>query len=449
MKKFILSLSLFITAQLAVAQTANTIYGIARQNYYTNVVNPFDSTIITQVFDSCTIRLGLFNTLTGVVTPAAATGFNDAINLTGAALNPYDNTYIFIGASKMNTLDLSTGQLINQATFSNPNGASYFDNFRFCNSDSTMYGLARRNYFDSTLMMTVGSLYLAKANTNTGVITEISTSSVGQGFALAGSAIDPYQMVYYYSTGSNLVGLDMYNGSIYTNAPIGTVANQHFDNFTYSCADTALYGLVRTNYFSYTPNPWVPGDSTANLDSTTIRLGKINPATGYVTIISPNAISYGGYTLNGGAAIDPFTMTYYYSNGSNMIGVSMVTGLVTSNLPFIFNGPQYFDMFRNFDNCKEAVAIRSNSATSVNENNVAENSISIFPNPAKSAINISANRKLISASIFDITGKIQSTYSLNNNEKSLLDISSLSSGIYLIRVTTNDNSVITQKLIVE
>jgi hypothetical protein len=106
-------------------------------------------------------------------------------------------------------------------------------------------------------------------------------------------------------------------------------------------------------------------------------------------------------------------------------------------------------MFRNFDNCKEAVAIRSNSATSVNENNVAENSISIFPNPAKSAINISANRKLISASIFDITGKIQSTYSLNNNEKSLLDISSLSSGIYLIRVTTNDNSVITQKLIVE
>jgi hypothetical protein len=241
----------------------------------------------------------------------------------------------------------------------------------------------------------------------------------------------------------------MYNGSIYTNAPIGTVANQHFDNFTYSCADTALYGLVRTNYFGYTPNPWVPGDSTANLDSTTIRLGKINPATGYVTIISPNAISYGGYTLNGGAAIDPFTMTYYYSNGSNMIGVSMVTGLVTSNLPFIFNGPQYFDMFRNFDNCKEAVAIRSNSATSVNENNVAENSISIFPNPAKSAINISANRKLISASIFDITGKIQSTYSLNNNEKSLLDISSLSSGIYLIRVTTNDNSVITQKLIVE
>lgn len=445
MKKLILSLSLIITAQLAEAQTANTIYGIARQNYYSYVINPFDSTIISQVFDSCTIKLGLFNTLTGVVTPAFATGFNDAINLTGAALNPYDNTYIFIGASKMNTLDLSTGQLINQATLSNPNGDSYFDNFRFCNSDSTMYGLARRNYFDSTLMTTVGALYLAKANTNTGVITEISTSSVGQGFALAGSAIDPYQMVYYYSTGSHLVGLDMYNGSIYSNAPIGTVTNEYFDNFTYSCADTSLYGLVRRNYFSNSPNPWSP----ATLDSSTIHLGKIDPSTGIVTVVSPYAISYGGYTLNGGAAIDPFTMTYYYSNGSNMIGVSMVTGLVTSNLPFIFNGPQYFDMFRNFDNCKEAVAIRSNSATSVNENNVAENSISIFPNPAKSAVNISANRKLISAAIFDITGKIQSSYSLNNNEKSLLDISSLSAGIYLLRVTTNDNSVITQKLIVE
>lgn len=449
MKKILLSLSILFTANFAMAQTANTIYGIARQNYYSYVVNPFDSTIITQVFDSTSIRLGLYNTITGVVTPASATGFNDAINLTGAALNPYDNTYIFIGASKMNTLDLSTGQLINQATLSNPNGASYFDNFRFCNSDSSMYGLARRNYFDSTLMITVGALYLAKANTNTGVITEISPSSVGQGFALAGSAIDPYQMVYYYSTGSHLVGLDMYNGSIYSNAPIGTVTNQYFDNFTYSCADTALYGLVRTNHISYTPNPWMPGDSVAHVDSTTIKLGKINPTTGTVTIISPIAASHGGYVLNGGAAIDPFTMTYYYSDGSNMIGVSMVTGLVTSNLPFIFNGPQYFDMFRNFDNCKEAVAIRSNSSTSVSENNIPENSIRIYPNPAKTEIQLSSKLKLNSAAIFDITGKLQSDFSLLNNEKSTINISYLSAGIYLIKVIANDNSTYTQKLIVE
>jgi Secretion system C-terminal sorting domain len=449
MKKILLSLSILLTANFAMAQTANTIYGIARQNYYSYVVNPFDSTIISQVYDSTSIRLGQYNTITGVVTPASATGFNDAINLTGAALNPYDNTYIFIGASKMNTLDLSTGQLINQATLSNPNGASYFDNFRFCNSDSAMYGLARRNYFDSTLMMTVGALYLAKANTNTGVITEISPSSVGQGFALAGSAIDPYQMVYYYSTGSNLIGLDMYNGSIYTNATIGTVTNQYFDNFTYSCADTALYGLVRTNHISYTPSPWVPGDSVAHVDSTTIKLGKINPSTGAVTIISPIAASKGGYVLNGGAAIDPFTMTYYYSDGTNMIGVSMVTGLVTSNLPFIFNGAQYFDMFRNFDNCKEAVAIRSNSATSVIENATAENSFQLFPNPAQEEINISSKLNLQSAAIFDITGKLQSAFTLTNKEKSTLNISHLSPGIYLVKVTTTENSTYTQKLIVE
>ncbi|HOS49049.1 MAG TPA: T9SS type A sorting domain-containing protein [Bacteroidia bacterium] len=445
MKKILLSVSILLTVSFAFAQTANTIYGIARQNYYSYVVNPFDSSIISQVYDSTSIRLGLYNTITGVVTPASVTGFNDAINLTGAALNPYDNTYIFIGASKMNTLDLSTGQLINQATLSNPKGASYFDNFRFCNSDSTMYGLARRNYFDSTLMMTVGSLYLAKANTNTGVITEISPLSVGQGFALAGSAIDPYQMVYYYSTGSHLVGLDMYNGSIYSNAPIGTVTNQYFDNFTYSCADTALYGLVRTNYFSNSPNPWTP----STLDSCTIRLGKIDPITGIVTIISQSPVSYGGYTLNGGAAIDPFTMIYYYSDGINMIGVSMVTGLVISTLPFIFNGPQYFDMFRNFDNCKEAVAIRSNTSTSVAENNIPENSIRIYPNPAKSEIQLSSKLKLNSAAIFDITGKLQSDFTLLYNEKSTINISNLSAGIYLIKVIANDNSTYTQKLIVE
>ena len=449
MKKILPSILLIISANFVSAQSANTIYGIARQNYFSTVVDPFDSTITHQVFDSTSIRLGLFNTLTGVVTPVGVTGYNEAINLTGAALNPYDNTYIFIGATKMNTLDLSSGQLIHQATLNNPITASYFDNFRFCNSDSTMYGLSRRNHFDSTLMMTVGALYLAKANTTTGLITEISTSSIGQSYALAGSAIDPYQMVYYYSTGSHLMGIDMYDGTLFSDVTIGTSPNEHFDNFTYSCSDTALYGLVRNNYISYTPSPWVPGDSVAHVDSTTMKLGKINATTGVITTISPISVSNGGYVLNGGSAIDPFTMTYYYSNGANMIGVSMITGLVTSNLPFIFNGSQFFDMFRNFDNCIQAVAIRNNTSTSISENNGPKNSFNIFPNPAKAEINIGSNMKLISIAIFDITGKLHLAHELLNNENQTLNISRLSAGIYFITETATDNSTYTQKLIVE
>jgi hypothetical protein len=72
-------------------------------------------------------------------------------------------------------------------------------------------------------MTNTGAVFLAKLNTTNGIITEISPTSVGQGFALAGSAIDPYQMVFYYSTGSNLVGLDLYDGSIFSNAPISVM----------------------------------------------------------------------------------------------------------------------------------------------------------------------------------------------------------------------------------
>lgn len=449
MKIFALLLCLLVTTTIASAQSTNTIYGLARQNYFSTVIDPFDSTITHQVFDSTSIRLGTYNTLTGVVSQIGMTGYNESINLTGAALNPYDNTYIFIGATKMNTLDLNTGTLINQATLSNPIGASYFDNFRFCNADSSMYGLSRRNHFDSTLMMTVGELYLAKANTTTGVISQISAASVGQSFALAGSAIDPYQMVYYYSTGSHIIGLDLYNGSIYSNATIGTSASEYFDNFTYSCADTALYGLVRKNHISYIPNPWIPGDSVVHVDSTTIKLGKINPLTGVVTTISPIAASHGGYVLNGGAAIDPFTMTYYYSNGSNMIGISMVTGLVTSNLPFLFNGAQHFDMFRNFDNCRFATAIRTNSTISINEINNSGKNILLYPHPAHNSFTIESTNPITSIAIFDLEGKLIIKNISEGQSISTINISSLSAGIYFVKVTTDKNSATTKKLIVE
>ena len=255
------------------------------------------------------------------------------------SLNPYDSTYVFVGSNNMiNSLHLGSGQMIHQASINNPIANSYFDNFRFCNGDSTMYGLARRNYYDSTLNMTVGQLFLAKINSTTGTITQISPNSIGQSYALAGSAIDPYQMVYYYSTGSNLIGVDMYSGNIYSNTPMVLPANSHFDNFTYSCIDTALYGLVRTNY----KNPLNP----AIIDSTTIRLGKINPATGVVSVLSSTSLYGSGYSLNAGAAINPNNMTYYYSTGDFLVGASLYNGQLNSVDSIQFADGRYFDLMQ-------------------------------------------------------------------------------------------------------
>jgi len=245
-----LILSIFLTLA-AKAQTSNNLYGIVSKNYYSYVINPIDSSILYEQFDSATIRLGYMDPSVGMVYNRGPFTYNQAINLTGAALNPYDSTFVFMGGYGINTFDLTQGNITFQAPVTNPIAASFFDNFRFNNADSTMYGLARRNTYDPITMQNYGELYLAKINTQNGVITQISPNSVGQGFALAGSAIDPYQMVFYFSTGSNLVGLDLYTGNVFSNVAMSIANGNYFDNFTYSCADTALYGLIRQNFFFY------------------------------------------------------------------------------------------------------------------------------------------------------------------------------------------------------
>jgi len=438
MKKILYTLTLLIAYNtISFGQISNSLYGIVRQNYYSYVYNPIDSSIISQVFDSATVRLGTLNTTNGFVSNLGNYTYQMGINLTGAALNPYDSTYIFVESSnQINTLHLGSGEMINQATINNPIASSYFDNFRFCNGDSTMYGLARRNYYDSTLNQNVGQLLLAKINTTTGTITEISPNSIGQGYAMAGSAIDPYQMVYYYSTGSNLVGVDIYTGNVYSNTPMVLPPNSHFDNFTYSCVDTALYGLVRTNYFN-SVNPFV-------IDSSTIRLGKINPSTGNITILSTSSLFGYGYSLNAGSAIDPNNMTYYYSTGDYIVGASLYDGQQNSLDSIQFADGMYFDLMRNFDNCRSINIIRTNNSTGISEIN--QNKISIAPNPSSAEINIQSEDVISQINIYSTQGNIVYSEQLNSKQSSV-SVSDLNEGLYIVQVKFLDGKTTNKKII--
>jgi hypothetical protein len=419
-----------------IAQNNSTTYGIVRQNHYSYIYNPLDSSIISQQFDSATLRLGTINPITGFVSNSGNFAFNDAINLTGASLNPYENSFVFIGANKINTLSLVDGSLTSSTELSNPNGPSFFDNFRFNNADSTMYGLARRNYTNPITGQVTGAVYLANANTTTGVITEISQNPVAQGFALAGSVIDPHQMVYYFSTGSSIMGLDIYDGSIYSNAPYVNPNGVAFDNFTYSCADSSIYGLIRQNYFS----------SMQQLDSSTIRLGKINPNTGVVTPVSPYSIVSGGYSLNAGSTIDPDAMVYYFGNGNNIFGVSLITGLLVSNQAYSFEDGMYFDLMRNNQNCIEARAFRfANFATNTLDKNDRVN-FAVYPNPSKNIFEFSCNTNIELLQIHSIDGKllIQENPLSNRARIELIDFPS---GIYFARVKSINGNFEVKKII--
>ena len=429
MKKIYLLCSFVALCSVAYSQINGSTFGVVRKNYYSYVIDPIDTNFNYQQLDSASIRLGKIDHATGLVTSLGEEQMNEAVNLTGAALNPYDSTYIFMGASQMLVISLTTGEVLNRVTISNPIAESYFDNFRFNNSDSTLYGLARRyNAATST-----GEVYLAKINTTTGVITQISPTSVAQGFALAGSAINPYEMVFYFSIGSNILGLDLYSGEVYSNTPIQNTDGIIFDNFTYSCSDTSLYGLVRRNYYTIEIDS-ISGFESQYFDSATVRLGKIDIATGNVSVISNASLLGGGYSLNAGATIDPSTDTYYFSNGDQLIGVDIHTGVIVSNPNFSFTDGMYFDLMRNFGDCRNAERMRQSPVITAIPSKQSTSTFEVFPNPANDLVQLKLSPENHFISITDLSGK--SILRMNSNAVNSLQIpvSDWAKGLYIVSV---------------
>jgi hypothetical protein len=438
MKKLIASF-LLLTSFPSFAQSPDGIFSIVRKNYYSTETLPFDTTITIEVLDSSTYRLGKVDPLTGFVENLGNQTFNGGLNLTGSALNPYDNSYIFFGGNQLISLDLTSGNLINSVPVFNPNGASYFDNFRFNNSDSTMYGLARRSFFDTVTMTNTGEIFLSKVNVQTGEITEISQNSFAPGFALAGSAIDPYEMVYYFSVGSNLIGVDIYNGNVYNNLPIINPNGIAFDNFAYNCVDSTLYGLVRNNYFSLVYDSLI-NNYIQVLDSATAKLGKIDLTTGLVSLVSPSGVVFGGYTLNGGATIDPLTGVYYFSTGNEVVGVSTQTGMLVSNPTKTYEDGQYADLMRQYQSCIDVKPKRLNTSLNVTENSSLE--VGIYPNPSSDKVRIEAKTVIDEIQVYSTIGQLLFTETATNE----FSVESLIPGNYYVRIYTN-GTVTTQQLI--
>ncbi len=430
MKTVIATFSIIISLS-AYSQLNNTMFGLAR------TTNP------------AAVYLATMNPATGIATNVGQTSVSTSINLTGAALNPYSNQFCFIGDNGLKSIDLTTGQITNTATVNNPNGVGYFDLFRFNTSDSLMYGLSRRNITNPQTGVVTGAMYLATIDATTGTISEISPTSVGQGFAFSGSAIDPHQMVFYFSTGSQLVGLDMYNGSIFSNPTLSFPnGGQYFDNFTYSCADTSLYGLVRTNYYSQVYDP-ILMITTQVFDSAAVHLGKVNPMTGAVTKVSNQSIGVMSFSLNGSSTIDPINMIYYFISGSMngiaIYGVSLQTGLVVSQAPISNAGALYFDMMRIQSDCYESQPTRLESPLSIQEPSLNRAHVSVYPNPFLDQITISSETELQKIELFQANGLLLYGNDVFGKEFTL-ETSKLINGIYFLQVTTTKGKEIVKIL---
>lgn len=445
MKSVGLSIALFFLFQFSFGQNV----GIVRKNYISSY---YDSTLMVtlEMLDSSTIRLGSIDPNTGVVSNIGSSEYNAAINLNGATIDPYLNRYYIGSGFNFLTFDITSGDIINNVSIFGALPSASFQNFRFNPSDSIIYGLIPHNfystYYDSLLMSNIEVLdstqiYFASINPVSGEYTLVSNTSFNNLYTLAGNSIDPYQMLYYYSAVDTLIGIDLYTGTPYSAVPIQLPPFAIFENIAYSCADTSIYGLTRQNYVS-TVYDSLFMDYIDVVDSTTFRLSKIDPGTGVVTFISPTNIGAGG-NLTGGAFIDPNTMTFFFSDGNQIMGVSLVTGLITSAVPKSFtSGAFALDMMRSTQNCFGAERVRFNSAAGFQEMATLNPDGFLFPNPANAEITVNVNAPINRIEVLDITGK-----SMVMTKEKTIDISGLPSGIYFAKVITENSDVVTHKFI--
>jgi len=412
-----LFLGTICTLQFIVNAQNNILYGLIRTN------------------PASGIFLGSMDVTSGQITQISPSSVVPTYVWSGAALDLNTGKYIFSGAANtIATVSLMDGQLVSQPPINNPNNGGYFENFRFNTSDSTLYGLARKQLQGMPPGISSVAVYLASINPTSGAVTEISPQVIGQSYAGQSSAIDPHQMVYYYSAvnanpnAQLFTGLDLYNGQVFSAQPFSFPEGGNiFDNYTYNCADTTIYGIIRIT----TTQPQ------------TYYFGKIDPQTGVVTRVSNQPLPFSVYVGNGSATIDPDAGVYYFETnlpqgGYAMTGLSIATGAVVCQFPLPVNNGvfTYFDMLRHPSDCMGAAAYRPNTnggGGSASIENLDPNGSKVYPNPVADQLNIESTSIIYSLILRDAKGGI--LFEANPQEKfTKISFEHIPSGVYFLEV---------------
>ena len=86
--------------------------------------------------------------------------------------------------------------------------------------------------------------------------------------------------------------------------------------------------------------------------------------------------------------------------------------------------------------------ITFNESLGTNSNSL-EKAVSIYPNPAKDQFSLQSNVSLEKMTIYDVQGRIVSNVDLTEmSHEKTVDISSLASGVYIVRITSDNGSVV-------
>jgi len=181
------------------------------------------------------------------------------------------------------------------------------------------------------------------------------------------------------------------------------------------------------------PNTDVLGNN--RIDNTIVDIGATEfqqPVINYTVTTASNPM-IGGTTSGGGTFADGSNVSVSAVPNTNYNFVNWTeNGAVVSNSAnYSFEITSDINLVANFE-----------FTLSVNENEVDENSIVIYPNPINDYLTIKSS-SFLSVEVFDVYGKLV----LSTNE-SKIDLSSQPSGIYILKVKSL-NSVVTMKRVIK
>ena len=394
-----LNLLFVFLIHLAVAQPVNNLFTLVTRTNSTSNTGPNQN------------KAGSININTGYVNDVSTTFSEQSFNVAGGDFDPIQSKmYLMTGNSTFTTFNFNTGGITTIPYTTSFSGTTYFDNVSYSHSNNTLYGLVRPFGANNVSL----GVFFGKLNTTTGQVTTLSPNSIATGYQLAGTIIDPELMVYYFKTGPKFLGIDLYNGTIYSQPDIVYSSNDYdFSNFTYNCADNSIYGIVR--------------------EMTTIQMPNA-PSGGIVTRVSQTILPNLYYSVTAGATIDPSTNTFYCSDNTNLYGISTVTGIAVSTTPLVFENGNFVNFIANTNDCSGATASRLDPNLSNTTLDLKKN-FKIYPNPVSSILTIQSEKSIDTIEVFDALGRLVLTKKSTNT----LDVSSLQSGTYLMKIGSQNS----------
>jgi|GEM_PF-752267 len=158
------------------------------------------------------VQLAKIQPQTGEITPVSDSlgmGYNQN---SIATIDQRNNIYYFLTGNRLFGVDIHSGTLVKNIPFTIPvSGTINF--MRYNCQDSTIYCLIGGNDPAGT--------FLGKLDTETGEFIKISTVSLSPVLSAAATGtIDPYNKIFYFQNGTQLLGADLVSGEIVSGVPV-------------------------------------------------------------------------------------------------------------------------------------------------------------------------------------------------------------------------------------